>query len=250
MGETTAMKRLGGQQQGLIDLHTLTIVGFILAMIIGCLWYVSIRQTPAAEPIVAKPQAKTEVVKVNDPEPERYHDAAGGFTVSYPGGWQVKNNSSGSGENLISQSTWVSPSQAVKLVISFQPNHIQRNCVPDYYDKPFLTSNRCYSAEYLSLNLLPSTTAEPWYLTHYHYKTTSVNAIELYQSCLINTKPALNKPEMGFEPDHPVNRLTNSDGSVKGYLAACVEAGSQISDLNTPEAQAGEAILRSIRFDQ
>jgi hypothetical protein len=245
------MKRLRQNQQGLLDTQTLVVLLLVVALTLGCFWYVAGHRQVSK----AKTQKTTEVPKLdsmavksleNDLAPQRYHDDAGQFTISYPSAWHIEKTSTGSGSTIINTATLTSPSGNTKLYLDFRRNYTAPDCIQDYYDVPFTSTNRCFSAEYLTADDIhaPDMFDEKWYLSHYHFKTITINAKELYASCLILGKPALNQPKMGFFIDHPVNQV-----SVDGYLSACVDAGTQATDYSKPEVQAAESILRSLRFD-
>jgi hypothetical protein len=245
------MKRLRHNQEGMLDTHTLVVLLAVAVLTVGCFWYVGQRlktskvSTKPATGVVNETSTRTTVLE-NDSAPQRYYDDAGKFTISYPGAWQLNKTTTGSGSSHISSATLTSPSGNTKLYLDFRRSYITPDCIPDYYDVPFASTNRCFSAEYLTADDIhaPVQLDEKWYLTHYHFKTITINAKELYASCLVLGKPALNQAKMGFFAEHPVNQI-----SADGYLSVCVEAGSSVDDYSKPEVQAGEAILRSLRFD-
>ncbi len=245
------MKRLRYQQNGMLDAQTLIVLLSVVALILGCLWYIAGHRQEsktATQKTTKIPKLDSMAVNSleNDSAPQRYHDDAGQFTISYPAAWQIDKTSTGSGSETINTTTLTSPSGNTKLYLDFRRSYIEPDCIQDYYDVPFASTNRCFSAEYLTADDIhaPAMLGEMWYLAHYHFKTITINAKELYTSCLILGKPALNQAKMGFFIDHPVNQV-----SVDGYLSACVDAGTSANDYTKPEVQAGETILRSLRFD-
>lgn len=245
-------------QKGIIDLHLLTVLLVGVTTLAGVFWMVQQRSKPQTKISAPLGQPAPQETNTNNEAPLRYSDSDGKFTISYPAGWQLDTTKSGDGARVFNVTTLTSLSGKTKLYLSFQSSSIESNCIADYYDKPFLITNRCFSAEFVSAQPLPTPAFEKqaghvvesqWYLVHYHFKTNTINARELYASCLLSHQPELQKPQMGFLADHPISPVITPDGNEAGYFAACVDAGSQATDYNNPEVIAGEAILRSLRFD-
>lgn len=257
------MRRLGGKQRGsidekgLIDAQSGIILLFVLAVIGGGFWYVlqhrkdnsgkDVSSTTKLAHTATGPSVKA---SSDDLPPQRYNDPDGRFTVSYPAAWQFNQTYTGSGGETIHNASFTSPSGLTKVLLDYRRSYIETDCIPDYYDVPFASTNRCFSAEFLTADDIhvPAYQAS-WYLAHYHFKTITINAKEVYTSCLVIGKPATNQPKMGFFADHPVNHVLSSDGSDQGYLSACVDAGTNPNDYSKPEVRAGENILRSLRFE-
>ncbi|GAC1388122.1 MAG: hypothetical protein NVS1B7_7490 [Candidatus Saccharimonadales bacterium] len=255
------MSHRAGREYGRISYQFLTLATFVLMAVVGGMYNFGLHQRNARLLQNTAHRKATPVTK-SPPDvgtlPERFHDDIAHYSLSYPAGWQKVTTQSGSDRQVVDETTLTSPTVAVVLHIKFQVTAVSPVCIPDYYDKPFLTTNRCYSAEYLTADQLPVSgygstvnNVEPsqWFVTRYHFKSTTINATELYATCLVLGKPPLRQPQMGFLADHPLNHLYSSDGNNVGYFAACADNGNQIMDYNKPEAIVAEAILRSLRFD-
>jgi len=190
---------------------------------------------------------------------QNYHDSLGSFQVEYPAGWQIKTDQSPQNGKPASLTTLTAPAGSIILTLNFNGGDVYSVCDPDiYHDVPFQVSNRCFSSEYLdaypvgvSINSSNSVTISQvnLYLAHYHYKTSGINNTELYSSCLVAGQPTLHKPEMGFEPVHPHVEVISDAGVSKGFVTACVDAGSTSTGYTNAEVKLGEQILRSFRFD-
>lgn len=253
------MKILTKDHTGMLDLQTVGILLFVVAAVAGSFYYMLTRPRISNQTASKKKLTSSNQVTSNkDPLPESFHDADGKFTISYPAGWLINNSPNRSAAGVLNNTYLTSPSGGTTISVKFQQVFVSSDCIPDFYDKPFQTTNRCFSSEYLSAKPLPipaytqtgsTVQSTQWYLVHYHYKTITINATELYSSCLVIGQPALGKPVMGFVLDHPISHIVGSDGSDLGYLSACVDAGNLASDYNKPEVVTGEAILRSLRFD-
>jgi len=190
---------------------------------------------------------------------QTYHDMLGQFYLEYPSGWQIKTDTISVASKPTTQTVITSPTGHVKTVVNFDQGPVYSVCDPDiYHDVPFSINNRCFSSEYLAVYPLSSTvlTTENNMLVtknlevvHYHFKTTGINAFEQYSTCISDSNPPVNKPLMGFEPVHPSFSVSNSDQSVRGYVTACADVGTSVTDYQTSEAQEADIMLRSFRFD-